>query len=250
MKPVGFPRPIIFAHRGASADAPENTLAAFELAVAEGADAIELDAKLSADGHVVVIHDVSVERTTDGRGAVGHLSLAQLKALDAGSFFSEKFAGERIPTLEEVFETVGRRALINIELTNYASPLDDLPEKVVDLVKRFGLVEQVIFSSFHPLNLLRVRRWLPQAATGLLAFIGAAGAWARSPIGGWIASPYLHPHYSDVNWRLVERLHRAGRRLNVWTVNEPAEMERLFRLQVDGIFTDNPSLARRTLEVA
>ncbi|NMC78815.1 MAG: glycerophosphodiester phosphodiesterase, partial [Chloroflexi bacterium] len=91
--------PMLFAHRGASADAPENTLAAFRLAVDENADGIELDAKLSADGQVVVIHDQSVDRTTDGHGRVGQLTLAQLKELDAGSSFSPGFAGERIPTL-------------------------------------------------------------------------------------------------------------------------------------------------------
>src|SRR6266496_640164 len=111
-----LPRPIVFAHRGASAHAPENTIAAFELALAQNADAIELDVKLTADGHVVVIHDSTVDRTTGSRGRVKDLSLAQLRSLDAGSFFSEKYRGEKIPTLEEVLEAVGKRTIINVEL--------------------------------------------------------------------------------------------------------------------------------------
>src|SRR5512139_1857475 len=118
-------QPIIFAHRGASAHAPENTLAAFELALAQQADAIELDVKLSADGRVIVIHDSTVDRTTDGHGKVKDMSLADLKALDAGSFFSSEFAGEKIPTLDEVFEAVGRRTFINIELKNHRTRGDD-----------------------------------------------------------------------------------------------------------------------------
>ena len=141
---------MVVAHRGASAFAPENTLAAFCLAVEQGADAIELDAKLSADQQIVVIHDKSVERTTDGKGEVRRLTLGQIKSLDAGSFFSSRFAGEPIPTLAEVFEEVGKRVLINVELTNYASPTDDLVDRTAALVKQFGLEERVLFSSFHP----------------------------------------------------------------------------------------------------
>ena len=113
-----LPRPVIFAHRGASAHAPENTIAAFELALAQQADAIELDVKLSSDGYVVVHHDDTVDRTTNGNGRIKDLSLAQLRSLDAGSFFAEKFRGEKIPTLEDVFEAVGKRTFINVELTN------------------------------------------------------------------------------------------------------------------------------------
>src|SRR5512145_3196062 len=121
---ASLPKPLIFAHRGASAHAPENTLAAFELAIAQNADALELDVKLSADGHAVVIHDTTVDRTTGSEGRVKDLSLAELRSLDAGTFFSEKYSGERIPTMEEVFESVGKRILINVELTNSNSPRD------------------------------------------------------------------------------------------------------------------------------
>jgi glycerophosphoryl diester phosphodiesterase len=137
---------MVFAHRGASKYAPENTIAAFQLAVEQCADAIELDAKLSADGKVVVIHDQTVDRTTNGTGRVNKLTLSELKELDAGSFFDRKFAAERIPTLDEVFESVGKRIFINVELTNYASRNDELIPLVVEIVKRHGIHKNVLFS--------------------------------------------------------------------------------------------------------
>jgi glycerophosphoryl diester phosphodiesterase len=241
-----FSLPIIFAHRGASAYAPENTLAAFELAVQQGAQAIELDAKLSTDGHVIVIHDQSVDRTTDGVGKVAEMPLSAMRELDAGSSFSEKFRGERIPTLDEVFEAVGKRILINVELTNYATPFDVLVPKVVELVRRHALEKRVLFSSFFPNNLRRARRLLPEVPRGLLTWAGWMGAWSRT--FSWLA-PYqaLHPYTTSVNARLVQRFHAAGRRVHVWTVNDEVEMRRLFALGVDGIFTDDPLLSLRTL---
>jgi glycerophosphoryl diester phosphodiesterase len=243
---VDWPTPIIFAHRGSSAHAPENTLAAFELAVQQGAGAIELDAKLSVDGHIVVIHDQSVDRTTNGSGKVAEMPLSALRELEAGSFFSTSYRGERIPTLDEVFEAVGKRILINIELTNYATPFDALVPKVVELVRRHALGKRVLFSSFFPHNLRRARRLLPEAPRGLLTWAGWMGAWPRT--FGW-RGPYqaLHPYTTDVNERLVQRFHAAGRRVHVWTVDDEAEMRRLFALGVDGIFTDDPLLGSRTL---
>jgi glycerophosphoryl diester phosphodiesterase len=240
-------QPAIFAHRGASAFAPENTLAAFELAVQQKADAIELDAKLTADGQVVVIHDQSVDRTTDGHGRVGEMNLAQIRHLDAGSHFAPVFHGERIPTLEEVFAALGDKILINIELTNYASMTDSLPEKVADLVRRHQLAERVMFSSFNPLALLWAHRKLSEPPIGLLAQQGKPGAWARSWIGRIIGYNSLNPELSDVDLHLVENAHQHGKRILVYTVNQAEDIKRIFQLHVDGIFTDNPVLARQIL---
>ena len=117
------PRPILFAHRGASLHAPENTMEAFNLAIQQGADGVELDAKLSADGEVIVIHDPTVDRTTNGHGRVATFKLTDLRALDAGSFFSEKFRGAQIPTLDEVFEVIGRQGIHQrgVDELHYAS---------------------------------------------------------------------------------------------------------------------------------
>jgi glycerophosphoryl diester phosphodiesterase len=242
-----LPRPSIFAHRGSKIHAPENTLAAFDLAITQKADAIELDVKLSADGHVVVMHDSTVDRTTDGTGKVSHLPLSALKELDAGSYFDIAFRGEAIPTLEEVLDAVGRRVPINIELTNYASPTDHLPAKAAEQVIRHGLERQVMFSSFNPLALLRVRRYLPKVPIGLLGLAGVAGVWTRTRVASLVPHEALHPWVGDVNETLIKVTHSRGRRLHVYTVNDPEQMRRLFSWGADGIFTDDPILARETL---
>lgn len=238
-------RPVIFAHRGASAHAPENTLAAFEMALTQQADAIELDVKLSSDGYVVVHHDPTIDRTTDGKGRLKDKTLAELKTLDAGKFFSEKFKGEKIPTLEEVFEAVGKRTLINIELTNYKTPHDQLVETVCMLVKKHKMQKNILFSSFLASNLSKARSYLPEVPRGLLALNGFLGSWARS--FGFVFGKYqaLHPFLKDMTQQEALRVHRLNRRVHVWTVNHEGEMRRLFGWGVDGIFTDDPQLAVR-----
>lgn len=240
-------KPVVFAHRGASAHAPENTIAAFELALRHEADAIELDAKLTADGHVVVIHDQTLDRTTGTSGFVSKKTLEQLRELDAGSFFDVEYKGETIPTLKEVFEAVGRKLFINIEITNYASPFDALPVRVAELVKKYGLQKWVMFSSFNPLALIRAHRILPTVPVGLLAPPGRSGWFARSRLSSIIYHTDLHPEVRDVTPALIQREHSYNRRVNVYTVNDPDQMRQLFSWKVDGIFTDDPQLARKVL---
>jgi len=242
-----LPKPAIIAHRGASAYAPENTLAAFKLAVEQGADAIELDAKLSADHQVVVIHDPTLDRTTPVRGRVKDFILADMHKMDAGSHFDSSFRGEPIPTLEEVFKAVGQLTYINVELTNYTTPRDQLPEKVAELVKRHKLEQRVFFSSFNVLNLIRIRRLLPETPAGLLLLSGWQGKLSRLLAGGLMRYQSLHPDKSDVTLRLTTQTHNKGRPLFVYTVNRAEDMRRLFEIGVDGIFTDDPIRARAVL---
>lgn len=242
-----LPRPSIFAHRGSSKYAPENTLAAFEMAIQHNADAIELDAKLSVDHHVVVIHDQTVDRTTASTGLVKEMRYAELRELDAGSHFDIAFRGEKIPSLDEVFETVGRKIYINIELTNYTSIYDGLPERVAQLVKKHDLASWVMFSSFNPIALLRARRVLPNVPIGLLALHGDRGAWARSRWGNLLAYQALHPNYLDITEELVQNVHQRGRRVHPYTVNLSDELQRMNQLGTDGIITDDPLLANTIL---
>jgi glycerophosphoryl diester phosphodiesterase len=174
---------------------------------------------------------------------VKDLTLAQLRSLNAGSFFSEKFRGEKIPTLEEVFETVGKRTFINVELKNYSTSHDQLVETVCMLVKKFNIQKHVMFSSFFASNLSKARLYLPDVPRGLLALNGWLGAWARS--FGFMFGKYqiLEPYLIDVTPQQVQRVHRLQRRLHVWTVNRAEDMRRLFRWGVDAIFTDDPQLA-------
>lgn len=240
-------RPILFAHRGSSAYAPENTLAAFELALQQGADALELDVKLTLDGHVVIIHDQTLDRTTNKHGKVRECRLEEIRELDAGSHFDIAFKGERIPTLAELFEKIGDRTLYNIELTNYASLTDSLPEKVAALVERYSLADRILFSSFNPLALIGVRRKLPDHCTALLARPGKRGRWARSWLGYLLRYQALHIHRDDTTPEIVAATHKRDKRLHVFTVNDGSEMASLFKMGVNGIMTDDPPLARQIL---
>jgi glycerophosphoryl diester phosphodiesterase len=242
-----LPRPAVIAHRGASLDAPENTLAAFELAVEFGADAIELDVKLCASGEPVVIHDRSVGRTSNGTGEVSSLPLSVLKTLDAGSWFDAEFAGEGLPTLDDVFRRVGREILINVELTNYQRPLDGLPDAVAEVVRSRGMETRVWFSSFNPFSLRRIRRLLPEAPVGLLLTRGGEQAVVRR-LASWI-TPYdaVHPEYSELSESYIHRLQRKGLPVYTYTVNDPAEIRRVVRIGVEGVITDDPTLARRVV---
>jgi glycerophosphoryl diester phosphodiesterase len=234
--------PVVVAHRGDTAHAPENTLSAFKRAADKGADAIEFDLKLTADGQVIVLHDQTVDRTTNGTGNVAKLPLAALRELDAGMQFPGQFSRERIPRLDEVFEMVGKRVYLNIELTNYSTPSDALVPKVAELVKKHGMQNRVFFSSFFARNLQKIRLLLPEVPRGLLTLPGLLGFWGRT--FGWRADfAALNPYMSDVNDRLVYRVHRAGKRVNVWTVTTETDIKRMIGLGVDGIITDDPALA-------
>ena len=237
--------PAIIAHRGASAYSPENTLSAFKLAVEQQADAIELDAKLCSTGEVVVIHDATLERTTNGTGTVGDTTFSLLRQLDAGSWYGENYIGEGIPTLEEVFEVIGDQVPINIELTNYTSIRDALPEKVAALVKRHNLANNVFFSSFHPVPLSRVSYALPEVPRALLALSGFRGWLARNIIAWFVSHQAIQPPYSMVTKQLIRSAHRKNKWVNCYTVNDGEVMRRLFGWGIDGIFTDNVPLARQ-----
>jgi glycerophosphoryl diester phosphodiesterase len=241
-----LPVPVVVAHRGDKAYAPENTLSAFKQAAEKGADAIEFDVKLTADGQVIVLHDQTVDRTTNGSGNAAKLPLLALQELDAGVQFPGQFPGERIPSLDEVFETVGKRVYMNVELTNYFTPNDTLVPKVAELVKKHGLQSRVLFSSFFTRNLQKARLLLPEVPRGLLTLRGLMGFWGR--IFGWRGDYVaLHPYMTDVNADLVNRIHAAGKRVNAWTVTAETDFKRMIDLGVDGIITGDLALALRLL---
>ncbi len=248
MAEIRFQTPMVFAHRGASAYAPENTLSSFQLAVELGAPAIELDVKLTGDGEVVVLHDQTLDRTTNGNGDIRQFTLTQLRKVDAGEKFDSKFRGEHIPTLREVFDLFGNSVILNIELTNYASPQDDLLTRVVSLIKQFHLEESTLFSSFLPVNLIKARGMCPDVPIGLLTFPGWKGWFFRSPMNFWIPREAIHSHISDISPDFIERQHRSGKRVHVWTVNAADSIQCMFEYGVDGIFTDDPKLALCILE--
>jgi glycerophosphoryl diester phosphodiesterase len=240
-------QPLIYAHRGASAHAPENTISAFLLAIEHGADGIEFDIKVTRDGRVIVLHDQTLQRTTTGSGDLKNSTFDELRKLDAGSKFSTKFSNEKIPTLEEVFEAVRNRIGINIELTNYATPGDDLIEKVAKILATVKDTSKVMFSSFNWGNLKKARKLCPEIPCGLLSLPGIAGWFSRSYFTRNVPHEAIHPYFAAVNRNNVKSWHQQGYKVNIWTVNEPIEMLRLKDIGVDMIMTDDPALARSTL---
>lgn len=240
-------RPLNCAHRGARAVAPENTLAAFARAAELGAEAIELDAQLTADGALVACHNFTVDATSNGRGRVAEMTLAELKALDFGGWFAPEFAGERIPTLDEVLDLAGERLLVNVELKTVRADGDArLARAAAALFARRNLYDRAMASSFDPFVLMRMHPLDPRIELGL---IGArkyplrAASWLR-PL---MRVQALHPDHALVDARYMAWARQRGYRVNVWTVNEEAGMRRMIELGVDMIMTDVPDRLRALL---
>jgi glycerophosphoryl diester phosphodiesterase len=235
-----------FAHRGASFDAPANTLAAFERAAAVGADGIELDVHLSRDGEMVVIHDFAVDHTTDGRGLVRDKTLAELKELDAGRWFGSAFAGQRIPTLQEVIDAVGRRLLLNIELKARGQRDDGLAAAVAAAVEQNNLFDRVVVSSFSRLAIRRVRHLNPRIPIGYLYYLDPL--LTRRPWPRDLPRPEaLHPWFKMIDENYVRWARGQGYRIHTWTVDDPATMRRLAEWGVEIIITNRPDVLQQVL---
>ncbi|MBK8985893.1 MAG: glycerophosphodiester phosphodiesterase [Chloroflexi bacterium] len=228
--------PLVIGHRGASADAPENTMAAFALALTQGADGIEFDVQLSADGVPVVMHDADVTRMTTGDGRVANLSLAALQSLEMAQ-------GQRIPTLDDVLGAFGRQLLYNIEVKDFGWRERGTETAVADRIRAHHLKDNVLVSSFNPLALRRLRRCLPPGVP--IALIRDAG-WRQ--YGYLLADGAAdHPHHALVDARYMAWARQRSYRVNVWTVDDPAEARRLAALGVHGLITNQPANIRDNL---
>lgn len=230
----------IWAHRGASVDAPENTLAAFRAAVEQDADGVELDVQLTADGHVVVCHDETLDRTTDGTGPLKDRTLAELQALDAG-------AGERVPTLAQVLELLAPTRLeINVELKNSVEPYPGLQAATLAVVRHAGMADRVWYSSFAHETLPPLRALEPTARLGLLVSRARSGKVAAAATAMGAAA--VHPRGDRLlipGWAAAVR--RAGLALHVWTVDSPLLARRAAALGVDAVITNRPGELRAAL---
>ncbi|MDR0958846.1 MAG: glycerophosphodiester phosphodiesterase [Propionibacteriaceae bacterium] len=229
----------VFGHRGASGYAPENTLAAFRRAIEMGCDGVEFDVQLSNDDELVVIHDETLDRTTDGSGYVCQLTLDQLKGLDASAGMPG-FAGERIPTFEEVLDLLAPSELeINVEIKDSVIPYAGLADKVLAMISQRHLERRVIVSTFNHNTLAHMRQSGSMLRTGILFQDVLYEPWNYAH---QIWATALHPHwlYVDYVTNLVTESHNALLDINVWTVNEPEDIARMLGLGVDGIITDYP----------
>jgi glycerophosphoryl diester phosphodiesterase len=235
-------RPLIWAHRGASAEAPENTIAAFSLALAEDADGVELDAQRCASGEVVVLHDESLARTTGFAAPVIHASYSVVRTLDAGSWKADRFRGERIPLLAEVLEAFPR--LVNVELKCETADDGGLTAEVVRVVRAAAAEDRVLLSSFNAACLWRARALAPRIPRALLFESGQ-----RWPLRSALFAPLLgvaavHPEHVLATPGRVSRWRRRGYSVACWTVDDPEGAARLHRSGVTGVITNRPGPMR------
>ena len=233
----------VIAHRGFSAVAPENTLAAVRWAIAAGADMVEVDVTVTADGHVICLHDDTLDRTTDGRGPAASLPLAVIAGLDAGSWFGPRFAGERVPTLAEVLALVKGRMLVNVEIKPEAVEHGIVP-KVAALIRDHAMLDQVVVSSFAPEALRRMKLSDPEVVTVSLLNNELHAGLDPLEVVQEVGSRGLNLSSDEVTPDLVERCHRHGLPVSVYTVNSKRQMRRLVRMGVHAIFTDHPDRLR------
>jgi glycerophosphoryl diester phosphodiesterase len=231
----------IYAHRGASQYAPENTMPAFEMALQMKVDGIETDVQLTKDGIPVLIHDEKVNRTTTGKGFVKDFTLKEIQELDAGSWFSSEYKGISIVTLDEFLQWIQPTSLlVNIELKNNVIDYPKLEEKVYNLVSSYGMLERTVFSSFNPDSMAKMHKIDSKVECAFLTSkkIRRIGHFAKS-----IGISAIHAKYRLVNTDFVSECKRHKLKLRVYTVNKPSQMVQCYQLGCTAIFTDVPDVA-------
>ncbi|GAY77023.1 glycerophosphodiester phosphodiesterase [Sporolactobacillus inulinus] len=231
----------VYAHRGSKCNCPENTLPAFEEAIRVGSDGIELDVHLTKDQQVVVMHDEKIDRTTNGKGQIKTYTLDALKKFDAGSWFSPKFKGTRIPTLTQVLEFIADyQGVLNIELKTDRNVYPGIESRVVALVNRYRPNLPVVYSSFNHESLMRLKAVKPNADLALLLWERLAEPWHYTKQIGASAQHLWQPSALS---ETAAQLQSHGIKVRAWTVNKPRIMQQAFEMGLDAIITDQPEAA-------
>lgn len=231
---------LLIAHRGASGHAPENTLASFKRALAFGAKAIEFDVHQTKDGELVVIHDDDLRRVARKKLRVGALTLPELSAYDVGSWFAKDFAGERVPTLEQVYDLCQDSAELHLEIKHGSKIYPGIERNVVEFLRRRRALSTTLISSFDHRALVNVRDIEPKARLGYLLGIALTPRSFREMKG--LKAESLNCNVRQVNPRRVAACHHLGLNVLVYTVNTQKEVDRLGTMKVDGVFTNFPEL--------
>ncbi|MFZ4454081.1 glycerophosphodiester phosphodiesterase [Salibacterium aidingense] len=225
------------AHRGWSGQAPENTLAAFERAWSSPiVDGIELDVHLSRDKVPIVIHDQTVDRTTNGHGLVKSYTVNELKELDAGSWYKSSFAGETIPTLEEVLREMDGSTSLTIELKQRRNIYPGLEEKVSHLLRKYDMAEKTLVGSFDHVAVQKIKQMDPALHTGLIVMSSPLLVLEQMLTAD---ADHLMIYHEMLTQELVERIHNQGGRVNAWTVDKTAAVQRLYELSPELLITSN-----------
>lgn len=244
--PTSTKRPMIIAHRGDPSQAPENTVAAIKKALEIGVDVVEFDVHISKDGHLVAIHDATLERTTDGFGPVAAHTLDDLKKLDAGAWFSEEFRGEPIPTIAEMLAAIPAPTWINIHLKSHENESDRVESALVDAVREAGAVNRTYITHHTRHGLYRIHRkepklrlsWLPRGGEQDVEYVDDAF---------YMGFRIIQPNFRIVNKRFVDYAHQRGMWVNVFWADEEEHMRELAEMGVDGILTNYPARLKKVL---
>lgn len=238
--------PVIIAHRGASRQAPENTMAAFKRALELGTGGIELDVHLSTDGHLMVTHDEQVDRTSNGKGLVRDKSSGELRELDFGSWFSPEFKDEKIPELEEVLQLIaGWDGLLNIEIKNGPIFYPGIEQAVADAVKKYNISQRTIISSFNHYSLVEIRKLMPEIKTAPLYMAGLYEPWEYARSMGACA---IHPLFYNIVPEVMKGCKTNGILVNPFTVDQPEHIKAMISAGVDGIITNVPDIALKIVK--
>lgn len=238
--------PIIIAHRGASKQAPENTMPAFKKALELGAGGIELDVHFSSDGHLMVTHDEIVDRTSNGKGFVKDKTFKELKSMDFGSWFSPEFKNEKIPELEEVLELIsGWDGLLNIEIKNGPVFYPGIEQAVVQKIEKFKITDRIIISSFNHYSLAEVSRLNPEIKTAPLYMAGLYEPWEYAHRLGACA---IHPLFYNIVPEVMKGCKMNGIMVNPFTVDQPEYIKAMAAAGVDGIITNVPDIALKIVK--
>lgn len=226
---------LVIAHRGASGSAPENTIPSFRKALEMGVDFIELDIHLSKDGELIVMHDETVSRTTNGKGKIKNLTLSQIKGLDAGSWFSGEYKGLVVPTLDEVFQLVSGKTKLLIEVKGTSVKSKGIEKILIDKIYRYNAKKWCVVQSFDEKILEKIREVDPSVS--LHRLISGPIVFQSKKTDDFLA---LNPHYRFATKRKIEKLHSKNLKIFVWTVNDVEKMKKLIAMGVDGIITNFP----------
>jgi glycerophosphoryl diester phosphodiesterase len=229
----------VIAHRGFSGAAPENTIAAVRAAIEIQADMAEIDVTLTADGHIVVIHDETLDRTTNGSGKVSDFSRAELQLLDAGAWFAPTFAGERIPSLDAVLDEIEDRILLNVEIKSEAVDRGVVP-KVASSIRKRGMVDKVVVSSFSPTALQQMHSVAPEIRTAVLYNTTFHKGQDSVEIVTDLGASVFNIKRQRLTGKMMRRCREHDIPVGIYTVNKPARMRRLVKKGVNAIFTDHP----------
>ena len=237
---------LVIAHRGASGYAPENSLSAFRLAMEMQADGIELDIQMTRDGHVVVLHDETIQRTSNGSGFVRDFTLEELKKLDFGSWFSKDFSDEPIPTLREVFQSLSSwKGLLNIEVKNSIICYPGILEKMMEVVSESYFQGNIVYSSFNHESMYQLKKLYPEANTAALIEMAFPKVESYAEMLGVSA---IHPYFEFISSQWMDECLKADLKVRTYTVNSCEEVREMKRLGVHAVITNYPDRALEWLK--